>query len=274
MFVEQQKYKTARSRNRRIAIIETFKNRSFKFSVNKVGRFFHVFTRCPRDLRQFVTFKGQPLFDIDMSDCQPALHATLYPLDSEEKPKFIEVVSGGKFKHFINTNLENRFDELNPDEMKKFKKECFGSIFYGSPFAKENEMAKAFRDDFPELAELIKLQKPYNNKRDLPVSMQNMEASVVIDKVAVQFAENHRDEEDICLISIHDCLITTAQYVDEIKYLMVKGFNELLGFDLSVKVKALKIEILQPCDFANKLPNAGFLYNEPSKESVGAGCCG
>jgi hypothetical protein len=118
-----------------------------------------------------------------VSDCQPALHATLYPDNSDEKKKFVGIVSKGKFKQYINSKLIKPFDLSVPAQREEFKENLFHHVFYGSAYVKEQaEVAKAFRTEFPELAAIIKELKQQTNKK-LPVHMQHLEASVVIDKV-------------------------------------------------------------------------------------------
>lgn len=73
-----------------------------------------------------------------------------------------------------------------------------------------------------------------NGYNVLPLLLQREESRVIIDTVAVDFAEAH---PDACLISIHDCLVTTKEYVEEVKSTIVRGFAESLGFDVPVTVR-------------------------------------
>lgn len=238
-YLAHQSYDTERQGRCREAVVEHFENNCHSFSSDGAGRFYHIFTRCPRDLRPFATFNGQGLYEIDVSDCQPALHTTLYPDNSDEKEKFVGIVSMGQFKQFINSKLLKPFDLSVPAQRQEFKGELFHHVFYGSAYVtKESEVAKVFKIEFPELAAIIKELKQPTNKK-LPVHMQHLEASVVIDKVASRLSHAHANDEDFCLISIHDCLATTFPHIEEVKQAIVNGFAELLGFELSVKVKPL-----------------------------------
>lgn len=239
-YLEIQFPEKGRQRDARRATIESFENRHFNYSPREAGRFYHIFTSCPSDLRQFASFKGQPLYLVDVSDCQPALHAILYPTSSIEKQKYIDKVSKGAFKTFINSKLSKPLDLAEDKKKKELKEALFHHVFYGSPYADgKAEVTIVFNKEFPELAAIIKSKKPFNNKSDLPVYMQSLEAGVVIDNVARRLANAHKNDSEFCLISIHDCLVTTRSYIEEVQQEMIDGFNELLGFELSVKVESL-----------------------------------
>src|ERR1017187_1473797 len=176
--------------HRRQIVIDEFKGARYIHRRDPASRIYHVLTKCPRDLRQFVTFKGQPLFSVDICDCQPALHATLFPAASVEKQSFIDVVSQGRFKTVLNERQTDPFDLQEPCEKDILKKELFRHVFYGSAYANnESEIKNAFREFWPSLADKIADMKADNDLSRLPVLMQKTEAGVVIDKVVPELAQ-------------------------------------------------------------------------------------
>jgi hypothetical protein len=238
-YVKQAPYENEAQRCRREITIDHFENKLFNFTTDRAGRFHHIVTLCPRDLRQFISFNEKPLYSLDVTDCQPALHATLYPPDSVERKKFIGIVSRGQFKQFINEKLPVPFNLGDTDQKKLFKQTLFREIFYGSNYGKhDSDITKVFNQEFPELADLIWHKKKYNH-RDLPVEMQRLEAAVIINKIAGTFTPRQKYDKEFILVSIHDCLLTTEKYADEIRIHMLFGFYELLHFYPQIKVERI-----------------------------------
>lgn len=230
-------YDTEGARVQRLCMIDCFEKNYHYFSSDHAGRFYHLFVSLSRDLRPFTTWRGKALYSIDVTSCQPALHAGLYPTKCREKARFAPVLSEGRFYAFLNDKLQEPFDLKNSDMKSKFKAEVFHHIFYGSPYVKEtHELWKIFHREFPILASIMTKEKKYN-RRDLPVHMQSVEASTIF-RIADELAERYKDKE-ICLISIHDCLVTTQEMIEEVKDLMELRFREKLGFRLPVNVKQI-----------------------------------
>jgi hypothetical protein len=90
------------------------------------------------------------------------------------------------------------------------------------------------------LAELIRHEKRRHH-RDLPVWLQRVEADIVINSVALAFAQRHAGE-DLCLLSMHDCFITTEEHVDELKSLLASEYEKTIGFVPKISVKPLKAQ--------------------------------
>lgn len=240
-FVATHQYDTADAKNRRFILIDYVVNmRTESFSTDGAGRFYHALVGLARELRAFASWKGKPLYSVDVSNCQPALHSLLYPSNCEEKRKYVSLVSTNTFYFFINERLQVPFDLTRQKE--QFKNAIFHYIFYGSPYAKEKEMQKVFGREFPILNSLIRQAKRYNTT-DLPVRFQKVEADIVLNKVATEFALLHKDQ-DICLISIHDALVTTQEHTEEIRLLMSKHFLAVLGFEVLVKVTRMTQNVI------------------------------
>jgi hypothetical protein len=217
---------------------------------NAGGRFYHIFTNLSRHLRRFATWKDQALYSIDVCNCQPALHALLYEEDCDEKKKFVDLVSHNLFFQYINDQLKKPYDLRDPKEKGDFKKKMFHHVFFGSPYVeKTTEIANVFSDEFPNLASAIRKRKK-SGKRELPVEMQGIEAKLVIDVIACELAKKYSDK-DFCLISIHDCLITTETYVHEVKKLMELRFKERLSFSVLTKTEKISEGHFPNSDFVN-----------------------
>ena len=236
-FVEQSTVLKPTQKMHYEVIISLFEAKEFGFTT-KTGRFHHIFTYCPRDLRQFACWKEKPLFQIDVSNCQPALHAILYPTNSEEKEKFVDIVSKGNFFQYLNQKLDKPHDLTNPAIKNSFKEEVFHKIFYGAPWNQgKSALGATFRKEFSELDEQIRIAKK-GTTNELPIRMQKLEGSIVINNVALGVAWVNQ-KEDMCLISIHDALLTTSDYVESVQQAMKDAFVGVLGFNVAVKVTRL-----------------------------------
>jgi hypothetical protein len=238
-FVEAAPYDSECKRNARYMIIELLKSREYLYSEDKAGRFYHLLTMCPQDVRRFLSWCGEPLWSVDVSQCQPALHASLYSGESEERSRFIDLVSKGKLYVYLNSQLSCPVDLENPKQKRQFKENIFACTFYSCPFKEQrDEIAKVFQKSFPLLTDAINKTKRSIGWKKLPVEFQRLEADIVINSVAKRLAEAHSGQS-YCLISIHDCLITTESHVQEVCVVLCDEFRKRLGFKVSVKTSCL-----------------------------------
>ena len=258
-FVSRQHYQKKGGQQRRFAVIELFRSDCHTFSCDAAGRLYHALTTCSRDLRQFVAWRGKPLFAADVSNSQPALHSLLYKAHCAEKERFIELVSANRFYAFINSKLAQPVDLEDEDQKTALKRDIFHRIFYGWPHqVPRSEAARVFAEHFPHLDDEIKSVKwdgIYDRQQltYLPVMLQKVEADLVINRVATDLSRVHAGEE-FCLISIHDCLVTTEENIEEVKSMLCAAFQEKLGFLLPVKVRRITREAVsatkQPQDLS------------------------
>lgn len=215
--------------------VKLFKNRDFYFTADERGRFYHLFTSLPRDLRSFFTYKGKRLHAIDVGNSQPLLLSSYYESESPECRRYQRIVENNGFYAYMNALLPEPFD-LDDDEQKGALKELlFQDVFYGPNRKEESALMQVFRQEFPELyAQLWKAK--IGEYRQLSLSLQRLEAELVIDTVASEFARQHRGK-DVCLISVHDCLISTEEHVDELKEMLRREFRTRLKLDAPLAVK-------------------------------------
>jgi len=236
-FLIETKFKNVDSENAHAYAVQCFKDKHWLFADDSQGRLYHNVSQMARKLRPFASYKGKPLWMADVSCCQPCLLSLLYERDSEEKQRYIQIVKNSTFYLFLNERLTEPYDLSDEDSKRQFKEEVFHRIFYGSNWAKANELYQIFESEFPILVGLVRNAK-WHHHRDLPVRLQTIEADVVINDVAAELASLHADE-DFCLITIHDCLITTEEFVDECATHLRLGFKRCLGFEPTVKIKKI-----------------------------------
>jgi hypothetical protein len=239
LFLNEFNFKTVDSENAYTYAVQCFEDKHWVFTADQRGRLYHNLTQMARKLRRFASYKGQELFAADVSACQPCLLSLLYEDDCDEKRRYIEIIKSDTFYAFLNKRLKQPYNLSDEDSKGQFKEEVFHRILYGSNWAKPTEMSQVFASEFPILANLVREAKR-NHRRDLPLRLQKIESDIVINDVASEFIRSHQGE-DFCLITIHDCLITTAEYVEECVKRLRIAFRNRLGFEPTVKIKAITV---------------------------------
>jgi hypothetical protein len=234
-FIERARFKSINSENAYSYAVECYKSKEWLFASDAQGRLYHNMSQMARKLRRFASYNGKRLFAADISACQPCLLSLLYTKDCEEKRRYAEIVKNNEFYAFLNDRLDQPYDLSDEDSKGEFKEEVFHRIFYGSNWAEPSEMSEIFASEFPILANLIKEAKRHH-KRDLPVKLQRIEADIVVGEVATELARLYSNR-DLCLITVHDCIVTTEEYVHECADRLRSAFGNRLGFEPIVKEK-------------------------------------
>lgn len=189
----------------------------------------------------FYSPDGEDLYEADIKSSQPTLSASFYPKDCAEKEKYISVIQGEGFYELILQQVITG-KGLEKTDRPTLKDATFKAIFFGheksilNPL--ESQVRKVFRKEFPELSNIFKKLK-WKGYRYLAVLLQQLEAKIVIDDVAYRFAEKY---PNACLISKHDSLITTKEYIDEIQQMIEEGIRAECGFLPAVKVAKLSAD--------------------------------
>lgn len=104
-------------------------------------------------------------------------------------------------------------------------------IFYSSPNSKVPEAA-IFRRVYPEVHKIIKFLFEVDVK--LHRLLQNIEAEVLLDKVAHEISESY---SHIPIFSIHDSLVTTTDWVEVIENSMVSLITEITTIPPKVEIE-------------------------------------
>lgn len=216
--------------------IDTFRERTFTFSLDRQGRFYHAFIRLSRDCRQFATLSGEPLVQLDYSALQPALLTTLYPKDCDERQRFHSANLHGLYQFLADRIAGMRFDLSDPMAKRKFKDLVFGHFLYC-----DNNVRSAMRDvwerNFPVLSQLIVAAK-HRDHGDLARMMQKAEAQLVLGRVVPTLVERL---PGIPIITVHDCLVTTPRFEKEVHAAMTTAAIQFCGFSIQVKADLLTV---------------------------------
>jgi len=255
----------------RIWVIDGIKNKSLLRKDDLMGRCYHELTYLTKDLRQFLSFRGTPLYQCDVRSCQISLLASLYSEKTEEYYKFVTLLEEGRFMEWLNIESGGVFNDADGNFLKgDLKYAFFKYIEFGSPnyiryekdkvkAASYKALVNAMRRNFPQMMNIIEEAKKPNSdvskvvlkynpevkfkdgkKRKalafLPLLMQREEVSIILEGVAAEFASKF-PEENIILVSVHDCLVTTQEYIEEVANLMKMFFLKKMGFNASLKIE-------------------------------------
>jgi len=182
--------------------IDSLHNQELYAVVDKrTGRFFHNIANLPRDVRQFLSYQGKKLVEVDVSCCQPLLLSSLYPKDDEaaesERKRYLEV---------IDNDFYGFFAKEAGMERDKVKNAIFTDVF----FDKVHEgrlLWLQFNFHFPILAEIIRKIK-YNDHTQLALKLQGLEAEGMIEGACKKLCQN-----EIFAIPIHDSILCVEEDV-------------------------------------------------------------
>ena len=142
--------------------------------------------------------------------------------------KYIGLVSSGTFYKYL-TDILNVPKQDIPD----FKINLFAKVFYSENhkgfFTTE---AQVFMQEFPTVYQIIQQEKQqyYNS---LAIAMQRVESKAVIDGVMTELMHRHKDQHFFS--SIHDSVLCKEQFIEEVKELLEKHIEAVVGVKPHIK---------------------------------------
>lgn len=231
--------------------VDLIATKNFFFKVDSTaGRVHNNITNLSRDLRKYLRYKNQRLVEIDIQNSQPFLFNLLIrnyytqaysntvsnilpsygnPIssnfqESDDVLLYKELTSRGIFYEYLMQYLPS----CDRDE---FKKNIFAKIFYNDEEKYEYEEWFTFQDIFPNVANIISSYKK-DNYKNLAISLQRVEAEMIINKIVPRLAARK-----IYLLTIHDSILTTPENAEIVKEIMIDEFEKEYGLVPGVKVK-------------------------------------
>lgn len=140
-------------------------------------------------------------------------------------PYFDEIFSPEDMRSFYESENDDKYTGTEEQIRKVCKKRLIAMLFASSTqFLKEQEI---FKLKFPELLERINKFKDEAGNEKLSHILFQIEACFVVDVVARRFNRKYRRNAPI--FTLHDCLITTSDYVDRLQEVFNDNFIEYLG---------------------------------------------
>jgi hypothetical protein len=175
------------------------------------SRVYNNLTNLKREFRQYINFNDKPIHMTDISNSQVLL--SVVPIKKEFKivagkalvtfPDdlifYQKLTESGKFYEFL-------FEKVGYEgDRAKFKKQFFSDVFFSKVSTWSTKIKDAFKESFPTVYTMINRLKAKNHA-DFAVSMQRLEASIIIDTAAKKMVKAGK-----CILTLHDAIITNNE---------------------------------------------------------------
>lgn len=242
-----------------LASIISFKEDNIYANCDYNNRFYTNLTSLPKIFRCCLTFDGEQLEGLDISNTHPILLANL--CDSFFIRKLVRDnaidVDAEILKEFID------YLDSKPKDLIEYRKIVLSGLLYDeflnySPMFTRNEIKKKFlaiiNDDnydynsqiayirnvllirFPTISKLLELIKSKDYKYASSVLM-TMEAQNFVIKFPheMNYKIESEGKEPLPLFTIHDCFITTKKRIEELRTYLESYFQEILEMDVPLK---------------------------------------
>jgi hypothetical protein len=247
--------------------VRGFSNNDYNCKVDETaGRFHSRLTNTKGELRCFLDYNGKPLTSLDIKNSQPYLSLCLFDKsfyasgDSGSKislnnlyPEVSEFFSRFKLEENLLITLERAIKSSGFAEYRKLvlggdfyervmelvaskrgqlltrehAKEMVYTVFFGDPnkiWANTGPLA-LFKEYFPEVAALFNILKS-RQYQDLAILLQRIESFMVIQSITKEF---NKKFPDACLFTIHDSVLTTSEFVNDLEEEINSQFRAVIG---------------------------------------------
>jgi hypothetical protein len=252
-YIEGRSYRNADGLNyarHYVDAIEAFKGSEVQFSrAKRTGRVDTVITRMHRDVRSFLRYQGEPLFEVDMVASQPFLIGALLKdpamqNERDEAARWYRMWDDGDFYEAL--RCYPQCSGISRDGIKAaiIKGGLNAQTPHRAPVA-IRKSAKAvwlvIESEFPCLAHKIHFLKTVRNKNEFPVLEESEHGK---EKVFSQFAlKLHRQESSIIIdgaceslrsksifcYTIHDAIGCLECDIDEVKAAITTATEKVIG---------------------------------------------
>ena len=236
------------------------------------GRLHTNFTNLSSQYRKLITNKsGENLVELDIGSCIPYLFIISLMYNTKLKNLIIEndnlVLYQEIFEDNINYYTKNEIIEPLITELKHIYVDILDNNFYkrfttGSDLQKSDILSLFFceigtkpkveqklKELYPHIHYILNQLKnnqtwikkygypPYENcNKVLAHYLFHIEASIMLFKLIDNIKKYNKNIE---IITIHDCVMISEKYLDEVKLIMENTFKEHIGFPPKLKVKIL-----------------------------------
>lgn len=241
----------------------------FYYQVDEnVYRFHSNLTNLKKELRNYITYNGKKLVNVDIKNSQPLFSLILF------KPEFYNPTSLHnihQYSHIFNLNsstttqifslmLEECLQSIDILSIKEYSDmvnsgefyECISYKMYpGSTFNKkdikvmvltvffsdnrfiaQNEAKdkRAFKKHFPEVYKVLSLIKK-KDKRILARILQSIESNIIINKVTKRISN---EQPELPIFTIHDSVATIQGYEDYVANVIKEEVKNLTDLDVKL----------------------------------------
>ena len=237
------------------------------------GRVHSNITRLPKVYRKFITYNNLALVEVDLSNSiiyfismllsnkldvdlinnTPLLLMfvnSLPPIDNKEVELMQDKAINGTFyddfipqyqKEYIHNDIKIMFENKNEGKFngslkqvrKVVKTKILAMLFAETKDYKTEQ--KVFKSKYPIILNIINKFKDEYEYEKLSHVLLQLEALFVIDEAGRSFNNKHWRKAP--LFTLHDCLITTINYKEELEACMKESFKNLIGISPNMKTK-------------------------------------
>jgi hypothetical protein len=218
--------------------INLFKHEMKFISVDNTSNRLHCnLTNLDSKLRQFLTIDGEKLAQVDISNSQPLFLGMVMKnkamVETAELSGYLGLVCSGKFYEYLADKMPGKPLDLKDDVVrKKFKKSIFSGVLFDENRVKLSKYELLFQKEFPTIFTEIRKTKA-KNYNAMAIMLQKMESQFIFDAVAVIDREIGKGKAP--LLTIHDSIVSTSEYIDIVQQIMEHLFQEEFGLLPSLK---------------------------------------
>lgn len=261
----------------------------YKVSIDSnVHRLHSAITNIQRDYRNFLTYNGRHLANIDIANSQPYLLCLLlnplfwdklsnlslnigmlpsniqerfseeqisnivsylYSLNLEKVQNYITKASRGELYNYM-VDVINLNNTSKPLDRDTIKTMMLIVFFSSNRFFQQSDakLKRIFDQHFPAIYELIKLTKSHH-KADLACLLQSIESEIILHRCCERIWEEGNHQ--VPIFTIHDSIATTIEHVEYVKAAMREELSNAVGL-----IPTLSIEYwnLSQIKYPNMLP--------------------
>ena len=153
-----------------------------------------------------------------------------------EFQEYTKITSTGKFYESLAIAVNGRYQENEREDIKRNVLTVLYSKNSYNPTWK-----KAFTAAFPCISELFRMFK-YKEHTLLAIMLQNIESHLFIDVIAKEMSK-HAPKAPV--FTIHDSVVTTDAYTDQLYQLMTEKLTQLVGTPPMLKIEPWEIARIQ-----------------------------
>ncbi len=232
---------------------------------NTSGRFHSNITNMPKELRQFLRIKNEPLVNIDIKNSQPYLSTiiltnpskvswltqnpdfqqllqTLKVSQNEDVKKYISLVVMGEIYEFLKTEFLKNNIILTRDETKK---QVLRILFAKNRMPKDETNKKCrqtFIDNFKTVHKIFSKVRgkgkgnKYRNYKRFAILLQRIESYLMLDIILKRI---YKELPGTIAVTVHDSIMTgiLTNNVEAIKKIMEEELTFFVGFSPKIKIE-------------------------------------
>jgi len=178
------------------------------------NRIYHSYLSCPKEGRKIFSLNGEPLVTLDIKNAHPFLCLSFYN----------EINNPVEMSEYINALKGDIYQLIDGDREEIKIQWC--KFLSGGDFNHNNPVEDYVKKNFPSLYQFLLKQK------DLALTLQNMEADIMISTVAKKCMLR-----SIPIITEHDGCSVPEQYEETVIHLIIDAVNERIGHKPTVTKK-------------------------------------